>query len=179
MSLDVGQVAEIIVHVTELNSAVTESFVGPQGPQGEPGLGVPGGGVVDEVLVKLSGVDNDTTWSDDLRMNTVSFKGEYDNGSSGVGKVIDFSFGQKQKITLTSNANLVITPPAGIGNYQLRIIQDATGGRLIGFTGISANRWLGSVSQPDINIAPNGETIMSLYWDGANFVQSLIKVGAR
>ena len=179
MSIEVGQVAEIIVHVAELDGGMTESFVGPAGPVGPSGLGVPAGGTVHSLLAKVSGDDNDTDWTDTLRMKVINFAAEYDNGVSGVGKVVDFANGQKQKITLTGNATLVITAPPGVGNYQLRIIQDATGGRLIAFTGISGSRWLGSVSQPDINIAPNGESIMSLYWDGANFVQSLIKVGAR
>lgn len=179
MTIDVGQVAEIIVHVTEFSTQSIENFKGDRGDVGPAGLGVPPGGLIYEVLVKLSGDDNDTEWSDSLVMTTVTFKGEYDNGNSGIGKVIDFSLGQKQKITLNGNCSLVFGTPPGVGNYQLRLIQDATGNRAVSFSGLSGSRWLGATSQPDLNNTANGETLLSLYWDGAAFTQSLIKVGAR
>lgn len=179
MTIDVGQVAQIIVHVTEFSAQAVESFKGDPGDVGPPGLGVPPGGMIHEVLVKLSGDDNDTEWSDNLVMSTVTFKGEVDNGSSGIGKVIDFSLGQKQKILLTGNSSLVFQAPPGVGNYQLRMIQDTVGNRVISFSGLSNSRWLGATSQPELNNTANSETLLSLYWDGTNYTQSLIKIGAR
>lgn len=38
---------------------------GAQGPQGETGPGVPDGGAAGEILVKVSGDDQDTAWTDD------------------------------------------------------------------------------------------------------------------
>lgn len=175
MSLEVGQVAEIIVYVSEVggDAGPVETLVGPPGP------GVPNGGLIDEVLVKLSGTNQDTAWTADLNMNTVSFKEEYDNAGSGSSKVINFANGQKQKITITEDTVLTILNPPGVGHYQLRLIQDATGGRAVSFTGLSGTRWLGSVNQPDLHMVSNGESILSIYFDGSQMIQSLAKIGAR
>ena len=105
---------------------------------------------------------------------------EYDNGNSGTAKTVTLSNGQKQKLTLTGNLTLTISfTNARPGNYQLRLIQDGTGGRtLAAVSGLSSSRWLGSATQPPHNTAVAGETILSIYYDGTNAVQSMVKVGA-
>lgn len=178
MSIDIGQVAELVVYVTEFDSG-NVNLQGPQGEPGTPGQGVAQGGAVESVLVKLSDADFHTAWTDSLKMKTVSFKGEVDNGLSGAGKIIDFSLGQKQVITLNQTTTLTFDTPPGVGNYQLRIVQDAVGGRAVSYLGLASNRWLNSVSVPELNALPNGESIISLYWDGSKFTQGLTKVGAR
>jgi hypothetical protein len=104
---------------------------------------------------------------------------EFDNGNSGAGpKTIDWSMGQDQKITLNAaTPALVILPAPAVGHYQLRLIQDAVGARAPTFTGIAASRWLNSTVQPTFNTAANGETIITLFWDGALFTQGSQKVG--
>lgn len=104
---------------------------------------------------------------------------EYDNGSSGTTKTVTLSNGQKQKLTMTGNLTLTISfTNARPGNYQLRLIQDATGGRtLANISGLSTSRWLNSAAQPTINSAANGESLVSIYYDGTNAVQSLSRVG--
>lgn len=42
--------------------------IGPDGPQGDPGLGVPAGGATGEVLIKKTGTDNDTEWKNLLSL---------------------------------------------------------------------------------------------------------------
>lgn len=112
-------------------------------------------------------------------VKTIGFNGEYDNGSSGASKTITLTNGQKQKITLSANTALTISfTSAPVGTYQLRLIQDATGGRTLSWTGLSATRWLGSAAAPAINATANGETVVSIFYDGTNAVQSLAKVGA-
>jgi hypothetical protein len=108
------------------------------------------------------------------------FKSEIDNGNSGASITVTLANGQKQKLTLTANTTVTIAAGTGcpIGNYQLRLIQDATGSRTLTWAGLSASRWLGSAAAPAINAAASGETIVSIYWDGTNFTQSLAKVGA-
>lgn len=115
-----------------------------------------------------------------IDIKTASFNVEYDNGNSGAADTVTFSNGQKQKITLTANTTLTITAPAAgdVGNYQLRLIQNAAGGSTVTWSGLSASRWLSSATAPAINAASNGETIISLFWDGANFTQSASNVGA-
>lgn len=109
---------------------------------------------------------------------TITFAQEVDNGASGAVAQIDFNTGQKQRLTIDENCTVTILPPPGVGHFQLRLIQDSAGGHAVTFAGISASRWLGSPVAPAINTAANGETIVSLYWDGTNYTQSLAKVGA-
>jgi hypothetical protein len=108
------------------------------------------------------------------------FGAEYNNGNSGAAITVTLANGQKQKLTLTANTTVTVAAGTGllVGNYQLRLIQDATGGRTLAWSGLSASRWLGSAAAPAINAAVNGETMVSIYYDGTNFTQSLAKVGA-
>jgi hypothetical protein len=108
------------------------------------------------------------------------FKQELDNGNSGAAITVTLANAQKQKLTLTAACTLTIAAGTGlpVGNYQLRLIQNATGGFAVTWAGLSASRWLGSAAAPAINTAVNGETMVSIYYDGTNFTQSLAKVGA-
>lgn len=111
--------------------------------------------------------------------NAITFASEYDNGNSGAAATITLTNGSKQKITLNNSTTLTVsTTGAGIGNYQIRLIQDGVGGRTVTWVGLSGSRWLGETSAPGINSAIAGETIVSIYFDGTNMVQSLAKVGA-
>lgn len=69
---------------------------------------------------------------------TVDESAEYDNGNSGTSKTIDFVNGHNQKITLTGDCTLTITPPASTapGYMTLRVIQDATGSRALTFSSV-------------------------------------------
>jgi uncharacterized protein (DUF2141 family) len=98
-------------------------------------------------------------------VKVVSFNGEYDNGNSGASKTITLTNGMKQKITLTANTTLTVSfTSAPVGTYQIRLIQDATGGRtLANITGLSTSRWGGSTSQPSHNTTANGETIINIF----------------
>jgi hypothetical protein len=102
---------------------------------------------------------------------------EYDNGNSGAADTINFANGQNQKSTLTGDAVLTINAAPGVGHYQLRLIQDGTGGRVPTFVGISNSRWLNSASQPAFNTAANGETILTFYWDGSAYTIGMQKTG--
>lgn len=103
---------------------------------------------------------------------------EYDNGNSGAGpKTIDWSNGQNQKVTLNANTTLAMLSASGVGHYQLRLIQDATGARTVAFTGLSSTGWLNSATQPAFNTAANGQTIITFFWTGTGFIQGVQKVG--
>jgi len=61
----------------------------------------------------------------------ITFSGEYDNGNSGASKTINWNNG-KQKLTLNSDTTLSFTAPTnGIGNFTLKMVQDATGDRTV------------------------------------------------
>lgn len=53
---------DISVSVDALNIEVEISQTGPQGPQGDPGEGVPAGGALGQVLTKASAADYDAQW---------------------------------------------------------------------------------------------------------------------
>jgi len=95
-------------------------------------------------------------------VKTVSFTDEHDNGNSGTTKTIDWSEGQKQKITMTGNCTFTFSNP-DVGNYQIKIIQDATGSRSVTWPSI---KWAGSTA-PTLTTAAGSEDIVSLYYDGS------------
>ena len=70
---------------------------------------------------------------------TVLFESEYDAGNSGAAVSIDFTNGQKQKLTLTANATVTLTAPASdrVGHFQLR---DRSGRHRRPDTGIQRHR---------------------------------------
>lgn len=117
-------------------------------------------------------------------LKTAGFNAEYDNGNSGTTKTVTLANGQKQKLTLTGNLTLTIDfTGCTVGDYQIRLIQDATGSRtLAAISGLSASRWLGSAAQPSHNTAANGETLLTISVKTAasstGCVQSMVKVGA-
>lgn len=111
-------------------------------------------------------------------LKTLGMFQEYDNGNSGAGpKTVDWSNGNDQKITINANTTLAILSASAVGHYQLRLIQDATGARTVAFTGLSASRWLNSAAQPAFNTAANGETVVTLFWNGTAYTQGSQKVG--
>jgi len=124
--------------------------------------------------------DLDMNNNDIIECQTVGFYQEYDNGNSGTADTITLTNGMKQKSTLTGNATLTITATsAPTGHYQLRLIQDATGGRSVTWSGISSTQWLGSSTAPAINTAANGQTIVNIFVVGGSVIcASATKVGA-
>lgn len=97
-------------------------------------------------------------------VKTVTFNGEVDNGNSGTSKNIDWTAGQKQKITMTGNATLSFTAPAGPCNLLLKVIQDATGSRTITWPTM---KWAGGA--PTLTTTAAGVDIISIYYDGSAY----------
>lgn len=109
----------------------------------------------------------------------IGFKSEFDNGNSGAFRQILLATAQKQKVRLTDNCVLeIVSSSAPVGHYQLRIVQDGVGNRHVVWQGLMPNRWLNSTVVPNVHKDANGESILSLFWDGSRFTQSLAKVGA-
>lgn len=101
---------------------------------------------------------------DDVR--SMSYEGEVDNGNSGAADTIDWTTGALQKSTLTGNCTYTFTAPQPWTAIQLRVVQDATGGRTV--------TWPGSVIwdvgyAPNMADGPSVETIISGYYDGTNY----------
>lgn len=100
-------------------------------------------------------------------VRTLGFKEEVDNGNSGTEKTIDWNAGQKQKLTLNGNVVLTFTDPShGVGMLQLKLVQDATGGRTVTFP--ASVKWAGG-SAPTLTSDGGGIDIITLFWDGTNY----------
>ena len=97
---------------------------------------------------------------------TIGYTAEFDNGVSGAAKTIDLSVTQNQKVTLTANTTLTLASPPSVAHYNLKMVQDATGGRTVAYTGLSAGNCPGGVL-PAISTVANGVTFLALYWDGS------------
>lgn len=108
----------------------------------------------------------------------IGYSAEYDNGNSGAAKTIDWANGSQQRVTLNANTTLTVNTPTYAGFYQLRLVQDGTGSRTVTWSGLTSTRWLGATAAPSPNTAANGETIVTIYYNGTNLTQSLSKVGA-
>lgn len=94
---------------------------------------------------------------------------EYDNGNSSTSKTIYQSNGIHQKMTMTGNCTVTLSF-SGVGKLFLKLIQDATGGRTIGF--VSTIYWEGGIA-PSLSGA-NKTDILLLYYDGSNYYGSCL-----
>lgn len=89
------------------------------------------------------------------------FSVEFDQGSSGTAKTINFAIAQKQKVTITGNCTFTFSFP-GVGNYVLRAIGDGTTRTI---TWPAGSKYPNAIAPP----APltSGTAIYAIYWDGA------------
>jgi hypothetical protein len=104
---------------------------------------------------------------------------EYDAGNSGSSKSIDWANGGYQKLTLTANCAITLGTPAEAGRYQLRLIQNGSSAYTVTWAGTnySASRWGGAAAAPTVNTIANGESIVSLFFDGTSFAQFMTLLG--
>lgn len=98
--------------------------------------------------------------------NTIVFTSEFDNGNSGTADTIDWGAGNKQKSTLTGNVTYTFTAPGGVGNFLLKIVQDATGSRTV--TWPASVKWPGGTA-PTLSTAANAIDIVTFYYDGTSY----------
>lgn len=75
-------------------------------------------------------------------------------------------FGQKAKIEYLNTNMTVYTSSQGheTGHFQLRVVQDGTGGRTLDLSWVLADgKWIGIPGQPEINMDPGGTTIITIF----------------
>lgn len=106
---------------------------------------------------------------------SLSLPNEYYIGNISGGTTIYFSNGQKARVILTGNVTLSFVFP-GVGHYTLVLVQDGAGNKTVSYA--VAPRFVGRATAPDINVAANSETILTLYWNGAVSYITGSKVGA-
>jgi hypothetical protein len=106
----------------------------------------------------------------DIDADTVDFTSEYDNGVVSANATIDWANGNNQKITLGASITLTFSN-MGVGHKQLKVIQDATGGRI---PTLPAGKWPGGIAGA-FSTAAGAEDILSVYYDGASYYFQLVK----
>ena len=100
----------------------------------------------------------------DCQAHTIGFT-EYDNGSSGTAKTVNWTLSNHQKVTMTGSCTFAFTTPSKPCMLSLRIIQDGTGSRTITLPTI---KWPGGAA-PTWSAAANAIDILSLYYDGSAY----------
>ncbi len=93
-------------------------------------------------------------------------RSEYDNGTKTANFTVDFKHRPKQKVTLGANVDVTLSPPIGVAHVQLKIVQDATGSRII--TWSTAINWTAGVT-PILTIAANAVDCINLYYDNSEW----------
>ncbi len=86
-----------------------------------------------------------------------------DNGNSGTSKTIDWTAGNKQKMTLTGNCEVSFTDPASTASLILVLTQDATGSRTVTWSGMTV-KWAGGVA-PTLSTAASSIDIVTFLYD--------------
>lgn len=125
------------------------------------------GDVNTDAAYRVAGTAVITANRDLTSVRTANFSAEYDNGTQGPsGYTVDWNNGQKQVITLGGSITLSFTAPAGTGNFLLRVVQDATGSRIVTWPGTVL--WAGGVA-PTLSTAANAVDIVTFYYNGTNY----------
>lgn len=125
--------------------------------------------IIDFLLARVNSWSAANTFTATSTFKAAVFSAHYGNGNSGTAATINFSNGNKQGIILTGNATLTLVFP-GVGNYQLLLNQDATGGRTVTWTGYATIAYVGSATAPAINTGASSQTIVSFYYNGVTGV---------
>ncbi|MCE7936813.1 hypothetical protein DYH10_03435 [Candidatus Saccharibacteria bacterium CPR2] len=92
---------------------------------------------------------------------------EYDNGTKTTNFTVDWTVGQKQKVTINAAGPLTVTftAPAGPCNLLIKIVQGSTPGTL---SWPGTVKWPGGTA-PTLSGSTNQVDIASFYYDGTNY----------
>jgi hypothetical protein len=104
--------------------------------------------------------------NDNFELATASYAVENDEGNSSTAVTIDWTISNKAKVTLTGDATLTFTAAPGPTNLVLKVVQDATGTRLVTWPGTV--QWPGGVA-PTLSTGVNDVDIFTFYYDGTNY----------
>lgn len=100
-------------------------------------------------------------------IKTATFNGEVDNGNVSGAATITWANGQRQRATLVGVTTFTFSAPPGPGNFMLKIVQDATGGRTV--TWPASVRWPNGTAPAVSSGGPNAIHIIAFYYDGTNY----------
>jgi hypothetical protein len=96
---------------------------------------------------------------------TASFNSEVDNGNSSTAITINWTNGNKQKVTLTGNCTFTFTNPAGPATLTFKLIQDGTGSRTVSWPSV---KWAGG-TPITLTTTASATDLVSLYFDGTSY----------
>ncbi len=140
----------------------------PSGIKIGDGAGTP----TDITLYKGATITNSVTGIIDidgeLDMNAHSIGFTQQTAAGDGATLIDWTAGNKMKFTTgAATETITFTDPSNPCNLVLIIVQDATGGRLITWSGMTI-KWVDGTA-PTLSTAANAEDIVSFYFDGTNY----------
>lgn len=100
-----------------------------------------------------------------MKVGQAFFSGEVDNSNSGAAKTINWTAGNKQKITLTGACAFTFTAPTGPCNLVLRVIANGTA-----YTPTWPNtvKWPGGTA-PTLTSTNAKWDVLAFYYDGTNY----------
>lgn len=106
--------------------------------------------------------------------DTVSFayKSEYNAGTTGATATINWNNAPAQRITLGASTTISFSNGIAGGVYILRIIQDGAGGAYA--PTLNTTLWAGGTA-PTITTADDAVDLISLYYDGTNYIGTAIQ----
>jgi len=122
----------------------------------------------------LDGQDQAVKTISDVLFNNIEinklfvFDSEYNNGNINLSTTINWNNGNKQKLTLNNTGSINFIAPSGVGNFQLKLIQDGSGNHTVEWVSGMTIKWLGGV-EPILSTAANAEDIISFYYDGSSY----------
>jgi hypothetical protein len=107
--------------------------------------------------------DNGNEAVTDIKITETLF---FDNELANTILSVDWTKKNKQSITLSATGTVTFTDPAGPTSLLLKVVQDATGNRVI--TWPSSVKWVQGVV-PSLSTGGNSVDIVGIYFDGTNY----------
>jgi hypothetical protein len=92
---------------------------------------------------------------------------EIDNGNSSTAATIDWTTGNKQKITTTGNCTLTFKNPSGACNLILKVVH-TTNATAYTYTYPSTVKWTGGTKPATTNTS-GAIDVIAFYFDGTNY----------
>lgn len=149
---DGGATAAGKLTATEWNNHVTDQ---------ETRLALSGGTLTGNIV--MSGTSINMSGGDVNEILVADFGTEFDNGTVSGTATIDWNNGNMQKVTLSDNVTLSYTDPTGAGRFDLRVIQDVSGGNAVTWPG--SQFWPGGAA-PTITAGSNTYDIVTVRYRG-------------
>lgn len=104
-----------------------------------------------------------------IKANTFT-SGEYDAGTSGTTKTIDWDNGSTQKVEMTGNCTFTLSNPVVGATYVLKLTQDGTGTRTGTFPASVLTAGGAGIT---LSTASGDVDVLTLFWDGTNYFANI------